>query len=85
MKYLLSLLLFIGLAGCSDAEKAAFKAFGQRHKVVCYSGGIIIYSGYSTGKILNEDHSDGYYFEDEATHKLVSVSGNCVITLEEQK
>lgn len=76
--YILPLILF----GCSNAEWAAFQALGKRHAIKCYSGGVVIYEGATTGKIENENQSDGYFFQDEQTGKLVRVSGNCVITVE---
>ena len=27
----------------------------------------------------NEEHSDGYYFEDWKTHRLIDVSGSCIV------
>ena len=69
------------LFGCSNANMAAIGAWGKRHDVKCWSGGKVIYEGYTTGKIENEDHSDGYYFQDAGTNKFVTVSGNCVITV----
>lgn len=74
--------IFLLLCGCSNANWAAVGAWGKRHDVICYSGGVIIYEGYTTGKIENESHSDGYYFQDAKTDKFVTVSGNCVITVD---
>ena len=71
----------LALGGCSNADFAALSAFGKRHRVKCYSGGVVIYKGTTTGKIENEGYSDGYYFQDESTGKFVGVSGNCVITV----
>lgn len=68
--------------GCSNADMAAISAWGKRHDVKCYSGGVLIYQGYTTGKIENEAQSDGYYFQDDSTKKFVTVSGNCVITVD---
>lgn len=82
MKYLMLLIL---LSGCSNAQIAAVSAWGKRHDVICYSGGKIIYQGYTTGKIENESHSDGYYFQDDETKQFVTVSGQCVITVEAVK
>lgn len=79
MKYLMFLSLIVG---CSNANVAAIGAWGKRHDVICYSGGIKIYEGFTTGKVENEEHSDGYYFQDSSTGKFVTVSGNCVITVD---
>ena len=75
------LFLALALTACSDGDWAKFGALGKTHHVHCYSGEATIYEGDSTGKITNEEHSDGFFFEDAATKSLVRVSGNCVITL----
>lgn len=81
MKSLMGCILLVFIMGCSNANLARFSALGKRHDVKCYSGGVVIYEGHSTGKIENEHQSDGYYFQDEQTGKFVTVSGNCVITV----
>ena len=68
------------VGGCTSAERGKFFALGDSAKVVCYSGGFKIYDGYSTGKVLSETSSDGYYFVDRDTKNTLEVSGNCVIT-----
>lgn len=67
------------LAGCTRADLKQIEAVGSPGKVTCYSGGHVIYAGQSTGKISTEQHSDGWYFEDANTGKLIRVSGDCVI------
>ena len=67
------------LAGCTDAERASWVAFGDPGTIICYSGGVVIYEGKSTGKILTESQSDGWLLQDAATGRLVRVSGDCVI------
>ena len=69
----------VSLIGCTDAEMSRLFSFGDSAKVTCYSGGEVIYSGYSTGKIKSEENSDGYFFKDKKTGSLMEVSGNCVI------
>jgi hypothetical protein len=79
------ILLFIGLLsiiGCSKADRAAFNAIGSKHRITLYSGGIAARTWVSSGKIENEDRSDGYYFQDDATKKLIRVSGDIVIEQE---
>lgn len=79
-----SLLLIVALAivtaGCTDAQRGKVWALGDSAKVECYSGGVLIYSGISSGKLSSEQQSDGYNFVDEKTDKFMEVSGNCVIT-----
>ena len=62
--YNLTLLLisaFLILSGCTDAEITKLTTYGQRAEIVCRSGGSISFHGISTGKVLNERNSDGYY------------------------
>ena len=71
-------LAFIGV-GCTDAQWGKVTSLGDPAKVMCYSGGVLIYSGYSTGKVSSEESSDGYFFKDSADGRQKEVSGNCVI------
>ena len=34
----------------------------------------------STGKVSSEEHSDGYYFMEKGTGKLIEVTGHLIIT-----
>lgn len=67
------------LAGCTDAGRKQITTMGSAAEISCYSGGQVIFQGRSTGKVLTEEHSDGWYFEDAASGKLIRVSGDCVI------
>ena len=58
---LLTACTFLILNGCTDAEITKFTTLGQRAEIVCRSGGKISFHGISTGKVLNERNSDGYY------------------------
>jgi hypothetical protein len=78
MKYFV-LLFVVLLVGCSDAGFKQLSTIGAAGSIVCYSGGKVIYDGISTGKIATENQSDGWFFEDAKTHKLVRVSGDCLI------
>jgi hypothetical protein len=82
---LLSILLLLSLylfTGCTSAQVAKFQSLGSKHKITLYSGGVAVRVWHSTGYIQNEEKSDGYYFKDDATGKLVSVSGQIVIEQE---
>lgn len=76
---LLALSVLICSVGCTDAEWSAFSALGNRHHITMYSGGKVVAEWTSTGKIENEAHSDGFYFKDEKTGRMVSVTGDVVI------
>ncbi len=75
---LILLLLFV--AGCTDADRSKFYSLGQSQHIECYSGGQQILDDYSTGVVMNEEKSDGYYFKSKSSQKIVHVIGDCVIT-----
>lgn len=79
LKYLLLIPLFVG---CTDAYTAQWQSIAAEHKIELYSGGELVKEWTSTGKVLSEDNSDGYYFKDKASGKLVRVTGDLVITPE---
>ena len=79
-KMLLIFALTLTVVGCKDATRAQFSSLGKRHRVEMYSGGQKVREWIATGNISNEEHSDGWYFEDETTGKLVEVTGQLVIT-----
>lgn len=64
---------------CTDAFKQQINSLGNDGKITCWSGGKVIYSGESTGKIQTEASSDGWYFRENGTGMLVRLSGDCVI------
>jgi len=75
--------LFIGiifLIGCTDAQYEKAAGLGNEFKVELYSGGVCVKTWVSTGKVISEKKSDGYYFKDKASGKLIEVSGTVVIT-----
>lgn len=67
------------ISGCTNAQMSQYKALGSRGKIVCYSGGVKIYEGTSSGKILTEEGSDGWYFEEDGTGKLIRTNSDCLI------
>lgn len=79
-KLLLVTAVLLTLASCSDAARAKFGGLGGKFKVEILSGGQIVRTYTSTGKVMSEEKSDGYYFMDIATNKLVEVSGDIIIT-----
>lgn len=66
--------------GCTDAERASLSAYGEQHVIELYSGGQKVREWQSTGKVFSEENSDGFYFKDSATGKLVRVTGDVVVT-----
>ncbi len=77
-KFIVIFICFL-VIGCTDAKWKKVTVIGNPAKVTCYSGGKVIYDGMSTGKLHAEEQSDGWYFEDAETHKLIRVSGDCLI------
>ena len=49
-----------GGQGCTDAEWDSYRQYGSRAEMKCHSGDSLIFHGVSTGKVLNEQNSDGY-------------------------
>ena len=80
MRFIIVLLIFI-LVGC-DAYIGKFKNLGNNAGIKCWSGGLLIFEGRSSGKVLSEKNSDGYFFKDVKDNKFKEVSGNCVIVYE---
>ena len=69
------------LAGCSNAEIAHVGTWGGSQHIVLYAAaGQPIASWDSDGLVKTESNSDGWYFVDKATGKLVRISGTVVIT-----
>ena len=66
-------------AGCTDGVIGKIKSYGSGAKVRCWSGGVLIYDGGSTGKVLSEKNSDGYYFIDKSSGDMLEIAGDCII------
>lgn len=68
------------LYGCTDAKMQQIQSLGSRHHVTLYGcDGHIIKQWTATGNVSNESQSDGWYFRDEETGKLVEITGTIVI------
>jgi hypothetical protein len=77
-----SIYLCFATVSCKDATTAQYNALNRHHIIKLYSAsGSIIGSWESTGSVSNEGHSDGWYFEDVKTGKLVEISGTVIITV----
>lgn len=79
MKIVPILVIMLSLTGCLDAQMAKVRAIGSSAEVTCFSGEKVIYHGKSSGKVISEENSDGYFFRDKGTKQTVEVSGNCII------
>lgn len=66
------------LISCTDATRSKMGGYGEKYKVkVLGPDTVVVYE--STGKVLSEKSSDGYYFTNAATGKLIEVSGTVII------
>ena len=81
-KKLAMMMVVLALVGCSSARRAALFSAGSKHKVELYSGGVCVRTWISRGMVSSESQSDGFFFEDDVTGKLIVVSGPVVITQE---
>jgi hypothetical protein len=81
MKKLIALIAIASLfVSCTSAERSKLGGYGGTFRVEMYSGGQKVREWISNGKVLSESASDGYYFTDSATGKLIEVAGDVVIT-----
>jgi hypothetical protein len=76
-------LVVLSFSGCKDATQAQFKSLGKKHIITQWGcDGKVIGKWESTGNVSNESNSDGWYFEDSKTGKLVEITGSITIELE---
>lgn len=79
MKKLL-LLLLLPFAACTDVEKAKLNDYGNKYTVEVVSGGQVVRTYTSKGRVRAGSRADSHYFLDAATGKLVRISGPVIIT-----
>ena len=89
MRYILVLaLVAICGFGCTEAERGKYAVLGNSAEITCLSGGKVFFNARSTGKVVNEKDSDGYFarwtdIDDQGkpTGKpyYASVTGDCKI------
>ena len=80
MKRFLPLLLIL-LAGCSAAERSRNGPgrLMSNYTVTLYSGGHPVRTWNTKGQVESEHATDGYYFVDAMTGRIVEVAGDIVI------
>lgn len=77
----LFLAVVMGSTSCTDAQRAKVGGLGDEFKVEMINcDGSVARSWISSGKVSSEANSDGYYFKDKKTGKLIEVTGRLVIT-----
>mgnify|MGYP006866081902 FL=1 len=77
----LFLAVVMGSTSCTDASRAKLGGYGDEFKVEMLNcDGTVARTWISSGKVKSEANSDGYYFNDKDTGKLIEVTGRLVIT-----
>lgn len=73
-----AVILALGGVGCTDRFKAGISSYGEAHTIELYSGGQVVATFESTGKV--ECTEGGICdFMDKTTGKLVRTTGDVVI------
>lgn len=82
MKKVLGILgLSLILVSCTDAGMAKLGGYGDEFTIeVINCDGSVARTYTSTGKVRSEENSDGYYFLDKETGKLIEITGRIIIT-----
>ena len=80
IKYIIASIIALTICSCTDASRARLTGYGDEYKVEMYSGGQMVREWTASGKVSSEQSSDGYFFNDKATGKLIEVAGDVVIT-----
>lgn len=69
------------MSSCTDAELGKLGGYGETYTVKVLGPDTVI-TYHSTGKVISEKGSDGYYFTSKETGKLVEVSGTVIVEQE---
>lgn len=76
-----ALTLMASMVSCTDASISKMGGYGDTFTIKVLGPDTVI-TYHSTGKVISEEKSDGYYFTNAANGKLVEVSGNIIIEQE---
>ena len=76
-----ALTLMASMVSCTDASMSKIGGYGDTFTIKVLGPDTVI-TYHSTGKVISEEKSDGYYFTDKATGKLIEVSGTVIIEQE---
>lgn len=69
----------LAFCGCTKAERSQVMGYGKDYTVSVYSGGEKVREFTSSGKVLTEADSDGWFFTDKESGKLVRISGTVIV------
>ncbi len=79
MKIIIVCVLF--LFSCTDSGRSKLFSHGDEFTISLLDcKGEIARQWTSTGKVKSEANSDGYYFMDKSTGRLIEVTGNLIIS-----
>ncbi len=75
-------MLFIAVSiSCTDATRSKIGGYGDEFRVEMVNcDGTITHTWISSGKVKSEQSSDGYYFKDKESGRLIEVTGSLIIT-----
>ena len=80
-KLLVVFITALCVVSSTDAEMSKLGGFGDSFKVELINcDGSVSRSWISSGKVLSESNSDGYYFNDNESNQLIQVTGTIIIT-----
>ncbi|MEN7548086.1 hypothetical protein AAG747_09200 [Rapidithrix thailandica] len=81
VKFAILFSIVLGFISCTDASRARIGGFGDEFKVEMINcDGTVARTWISSGKVLSEQNSDGYFFKDKESGKLIEVTGRLIIT-----
>lgn len=79
MKILIAI-MFLSLIGCTDARFDNVLSYGKSADVTCYSGGEVIFSTRTTGKVVEID-GGGWSFRD-VNGRYVQTFADCFVVVD---
>lgn len=81
--FVLALVICAGITfyGCTDAQWGQYTSLGNSFDVKLYGcDGVIIAEYTSSGKVSEEQGSDGWFFIDAKTGKFIRLAGTVIVT-----
>ena len=79
--FILIVITVICISSCTDSKRAKILGYGNEFTIEMVNcDGSVSKTWISTGKVSSEKDSDGYYFMEKGTNKLIEVTGRLIIT-----
>tara|TARA_R100001480_G_scaffold29739_2_gene40531 strand:- start:921 stop:1172 length:252 start_codon:yes stop_codon:yes gene_type:complete len=80
MKCLVLIIVVLFLCSCTDSSRSKLFSHGDEFTIELLGcSGDVVRTWTSTGKVKSEANSDGYFFMNKSTGKLVEVTGTLII------